>query len=216
MDEKLIPCKNRILSGGTLWGRSAAGFTLIELVTVVAVIAILAVIAIPQFQGYRRRGFDAASLSDIKNLFSSELGVFISARSYGWTSSTSPPDCSSKNSYARYVTGGEDTGRLVACSSPTSPPELDFISLSNGVTVAADIDTSTGPSSSYVAIAKHVQGDVCFAIDGDAPLIYHDSDQTKCGPGINIGAAPAMGLDDFAGQRSGRNDIQGKPGWEPQ
>jgi len=216
MNGKLMPGKNRSLTGGAAKIGHAAGFSIVELMTVVAVIGILAAIAIPQFQSYRRQAFDAAALSDIKNLFNSQHSLFTSAKSYGWTASSKPYNCTGKN--VNYVSSGAGNCLLVGCasSSATTSPDSTPISLSNGVVIAADIDKPTGPGASYVAIAKHSQGDICFAIDGDASLIYRNSDPTKCGPGMNIGTAPAIGLDDFAGQQQGKDDIQGKPGWEAQ
>ena len=47
---------------------NGSGFTLIELMIVIGVIGILAAIAIPQFAFYRQKSFNAAALSDLRNV----------------------------------------------------------------------------------------------------------------------------------------------------
>jgi type IV pilus assembly protein PilA len=58
------------------------GFTLVELLVVIAIIGILAAIAIPQFQEYRRRGYDAGARSDLRNAATAEEAYFIDNDTY--------------------------------------------------------------------------------------------------------------------------------------
>jgi type IV pilus assembly protein PilA len=52
------------------------GFTLLELLVVIAIIGILAAIAIPQYAAYRRQGFVAQVVYDLKNATLAEERFF--------------------------------------------------------------------------------------------------------------------------------------------
>jgi type IV pilus assembly protein PilA len=74
--------------------RNESGFTLIELLVVVAIIGILAAIAIPQFAAYRRRGYEAAVRTDLRNAATAQEAYFAQNQAYvtGVMSSTNPPN----------------------------------------------------------------------------------------------------------------------------
>ena len=58
------------------------GFTLIELLVTVAIIGILASIAVPAFSDYKRRAFDAAARSDLRNAAIAEEAYFVDNNKY--------------------------------------------------------------------------------------------------------------------------------------
>jgi len=64
------------------------GFTLIELMIVIAIIGILAAIAIPQFSAYRKRAYNSAAESDLKNFTTAQEAYFVDNQTYCNTPAT--------------------------------------------------------------------------------------------------------------------------------
>ena len=62
--------------------KKKAGFTLIELLVVIAIIGILAAAAIPQFGGYRRKGFDADAQANVRNMALAQEGYYLENNTY--------------------------------------------------------------------------------------------------------------------------------------
>jgi type IV pilus assembly protein PilA len=62
--------------------KNQEGFTLIELMIVIAIIGILAAIAIPQFSAYRRRAYNSAAESDLKNFTTAQEAYFVDEATY--------------------------------------------------------------------------------------------------------------------------------------
>lgn len=68
--------------------KNQKGFTLIELMIVIAIIGILAAIAIPQFSAYRKRSYDSAAQSDLKNATTAQEAYYVDNSNYCATVAT--------------------------------------------------------------------------------------------------------------------------------
>lgn len=117
------------------------GFTLIELMIVIAIIGILAAIAIPNFISYRKRSYDTAAQSDLKNLMTAQEAYYVD-----------------NSTYKDFSNEGSDTASDTITLSTS--PELKAY-LSKGV--HADADTST---SSYTMTAYHTSGSATWTVHG--------------------------------------------------
>ena len=58
------------------------GFTLLELLVVLTIIGVLAATAIPQYNEYRRRGFDVRAEVDLRNVAIAEEAYFLDNEEY--------------------------------------------------------------------------------------------------------------------------------------
>jgi len=108
--------------------KNEKGFTLIELLVVIAIIGILAAIAIPQFSEYRKRGFDARSKSDLRNVATAEEAYFVD--------------------YEKYLACAD----AATCSSKLP----GVASLSAGVTLA--MTTSSATATFFTGTSTHPKG----------------------------------------------------------
>jgi prepilin-type N-terminal cleavage/methylation domain-containing protein len=150
------------------------GFTLVELLIVVAIIGILAAIAIPQFAAYRLRSYNASSLSDMRNVKTSEEALFADWQVYGTTEAAALPG-----------TGTIGAGTVVIGPGIPATPNIittvdnlgNFrglqIATGNRISVVASTDAA---GASFTVAAKHNLGDAVFGGDSDSTATYVAAD----------------------------------------
>ena len=140
--------------------KNREGFTLVELLIVVAIIGILAAIAIPQFGAYRRRAYNAAANSDLRNVRTTEEGMFAEYQDYG---------------SAAIITSSIILNGATAGASQTVP-------LTYGVYIGANVFLSGSRNVSYTAAAKHTNGDSGFGAETEVQGLY----RKPISAGINL------------------------------
>ena len=125
---------------------------MVELLIVVAIIGILAAIAIPQFGAYRRRAYNAAANSDLRNVRTTEEVMMAEYQDYG----------------SALVNTSSITLVGATSASQTVP-------LSSGVYIGAKVFPSGSRNVSYTAAAKHTNGDSGFGTEAEIQGLYRKS-----------------------------------------
>ena len=151
-------------------------FTLIELLVVITVLSILASIAIPYYWNSRIKAFNSTAEADIANFRTFLELVYADHQHYPLIQ--------------RNMTTGE-----VVFTLPEAPYDSVRFLTSTKVYIGYKTDADR---ITYVAIAKHIDGDTYYGVDSDSPLLYYKKNRSYVGHVDNVALPdPQIGTIDF-------------------
>jgi type IV pilus assembly protein PilA len=131
--------------------KEAEGFTLIELLVVIIIIGILAAIAIPVFLNQRKKGYDAAVKSDLRNAATAQETYLTDNNSY----STETPIAAQLTGVGfKYSAATNYTGGVQSITVITRGP-------SNSDSFCLNATSASGQAWSYDSAAGGVAKGAC-------------------------------------------------------